>query len=88
VSKIKSDSHGPYVKVNGGVYRPQLSNMDYHIHTRVTETVFAVGDEVKVKNVNQTPFCRVIRGLHEEVWGYHGAYHLRPVEECWNPNNS
>lgn len=87
MSKLKKDCHGFVVRVNGGYYRPEKSIFGYPIANRIEKTAFNEGDEVKVANVSQSPFCRVKRGNETEIWVYHGATHhgnlFKRSEECW-----
>lgn len=86
--KLKVDKNGRYwIKTNGNVYRPDKTKYDYPIVGRTYETVFKVGEEVKVRHITQSPFIEVTdaRGTRE-VWGYHGSYYDKagvPIEDIW-----
>ena len=89
MSKIKADQQGrPYVVINGGVYRPQPGPHEYPIPQRnwgkgVT-SVLPVGAEVFVKNMNQSPFCKVAApGGVEEIWTVHG-HDVRNADSCFH----
>jgi hypothetical protein len=92
VSRLRKDSHGYFVRTNGGVYRPEKSIEDYPLApgVRTFVTSFKEGEEVEVKNMNRTPFCKVINSKFiEEVWVYHGrGTHLGrniPTDNSWIP---
>ena len=90
MSKVQKDNHGFYVRVNGGVYRPEKSVDDYEITNRTFTTRFKEGEQVNVKNINRTPFCEVSNSKFiEEIWGFHGCGmqlgKTVPSENCWNP---
>ena len=92
MSKLKKDSHGFYVRVNGGVYRPEKSVEDYPLATGVRTfiTSFKEGEQVNITNMNRTPFCKVSNNKFvKEVWCYHGrsmqGNKLLPSGECWLP---
>ena len=88
MSKIRIDKNQrPYVIFNGGVYRPETGPHEYPIPQRNwgkgLESKIAIGAGVKVKQVNQSPFCKVqtINGV-EEMWTVHG-HDVKNPESCF-----
>ena len=75
MSKLKKASHDFYVVVNGGYYRPEKGPDDYPLApgVRVFVSSFKEGEQVDVKNISRTPYCKVVNSKFiEEVWVFHG----------------
>ena len=85
MARVRVDEHGPWVRTNGCVYRPQEAKYSYLNLMEVKTSRYGDGDEVKVRHISQSPHARV----GEEVWASHGAYVLDgrflSSERCWNP---
>lgn len=90
LSKIKSDEHGLYVRINGGIMRPEKCEHDQHHIKRVFKSKFKEGDEVKLSHITQTPFAKLIKDDITEVWCSHGCYFDGKGKQIdsnkiWNP---
>jgi len=93
-TKIKSDSHGLYVRTNGNVYRPVKSKNSYTTlgTSDLGWTIFAESEEVRINHVSQSPWCRIrhitIDKMYE-YWHSHGVYIVAGKninsELCWMP---
>lgn len=95
-SKIRSDSHGLYVRTNGSVYRPVKAKYSYSTleASDLGWTIFLESEAVRVSHVSQSPFCRVKHKTNDkmyEFWHSHGSY-IGPdgkninSEFCWQPD--
>ena len=88
MAKIRLDKNGrPYVITNGGVYRPQTGPHEYPVPQRSwgegVESQIAVGIDIQIKNVSQSPFCKVrTADGAEELWTVHG-YDVKNPEACF-----
>jgi hypothetical protein len=78
VTKVRSDSHGLYIRTGGYVFRPQLAIYSYLMNPDVKAgtTRYHEGDAVKAYHMSQTPHAKVkdVSGPHSEIWHSHGCY--------------
>lgn len=88
MSKVKVDKNGRiFVIINGGVYRPEVGPHEYPVPQRSwgkgVESKLAAGADVQIKNVSQSPFCKVRTASgNEELWIVHG-YDVKKPEACF-----
>jgi hypothetical protein len=90
-AKIQIDAHSPWVRTNGGLYRPIPAVFD--IGCKPVETQYTLGERVLVYHLSQSTKARV----GKEIWFYHGpsyfdellkthgTWKFRPTEEIWDP---
>jgi hypothetical protein len=83
MSKIYSDCHSLYVKVNGSYFRPVLPaagyGQPYVQYDREKNTLLLIGDTISTHTVGDKVKTRFIRRtshcwVGNEVWHDHGAY--------------
>lgn len=92
--KIREDSHGLYVRTNGGVYRPVpakgLIGFDpLNLLIRLPSK-YKAGEDVPVRHISQSVLAKV----GEEHWWVHGdnasfdtgRYKLVDTNTVWNPD--
>lgn len=98
MTKIRSDSHGLYVRTDGSVYRPFETPCSYDDSQAALRgiTQFAEGEEIKVSHIAGSPFAR-LRGADTrdfsnrvELWHSHGCYYdkqgkIRKSDDLWEP---
>src|SRR5690348_859701 len=96
--RIVFDSHGPFVRINGGLYRPQRSTesgserKEHYTSLKCTDLKLTAGQEVDVKWMTHTPMCLVTTrdGVYD-VWYNHGTYWDAVNQKCiksslvWEP---
>jgi len=90
-TKVKSDSHGLYVRTDGKLYRP-VKTIDAYPLGRSADlrddgtSVFKEGSQVQARHLSGTPFCVVKDGAGaEEHWHSHGMYLGVKSTGCWQP---
>lgn len=89
-TKVKSDSHGLFVRTDGMVFRPQPARTSHpHPNACQGESIFVSGDVVSVNHITQSPLCSVSNSTGRQLWHSHGVYlsPYRRSNECWNPRS-
>jgi hypothetical protein len=92
-TKIRSDSHSLYVRINKQVYRPIPSVNSYPENQAVTSTAFHAQQLVRALHIPGTPFCRIKDDEGEEEWWHsHGTYIgdldiFIDTENVWQPKS-
>jgi len=83
---VREDRYGPYVKNDGSIVRPVLTQETRGYNIMPGATNNAMGSKVKAKHYGGST-------LHEvggEMWAGHGCYYdsegrQLSSEECWTP---
>ena len=91
--RIKRDSHGLYLRVDGSVFRPELARYcEGYVVLSFGSSNLAEGDLVKARHLSQTMLCKVRFGddVVVETWFSHGSYlddALRTIrsDDVWSP---
>jgi hypothetical protein len=86
-TKIRSDCHGIFVRVNGCIFRPIASTGTYKLFgtTDRGNSAYTVGQQVKVMHVQHTPFAKICTPGRQEYWHTHGCYLGMQSTDCWSP---
>ena len=66
-SPVRSDDHGLFIITNGSRYRPGAVAGYDHAY-RMDDGGLKVGDRVLVRNVPQTPLCKIVHGETTLHW--------------------
>lgn len=94
--RVKRDSHGLYIRTNGGIYRPERTK--YTDHHRPFQTQITEGEQVNGHHISQTPTAKLTRANGDsEIWSVHGGCYVGydevtkknffiPSDNMWEPS--
>ncbi len=98
-TKVRLDSHGMYIRINGGIFRPQPSTQAYfcgHLGFKRFNINLHPGNTVMAVFNSGTPMCRIYDPVKPKIfdlWHTHGTYfyHVdgklkyKNSEDVWAP---
>jgi hypothetical protein len=92
MTKIRTDTHGVYVRAGGYVFRPVATVYSYMPGTTDHGvTSFGPSDSVRARHIAGTGRGRLRGPDREEIWHSHGCYYDRdgkiiPSDRLWMPD--
>lgn len=91
--RIRCDAHGPYLRADGHVFRPQWSKRTKRFLMKEPGftlempdvAMFAAGERVYARRSGETHHATVCSGDRVATWWSHGAYVAGKSEDSWMP---